>query len=1650
MFKALKKYITQISPNAQGSMLADPKPTGNMMKSLEKDVIPGGLADKKSDKDFNKKNLKEGIKVEKEHTSDSDIAKEIAEDHLTEDPKYYKKLATIEKSESFNFEELKAHLNTDEEANNFMNRIEDKYLASRSSLDYLTQVLKENLKEGDIDTEVRYNTNRSIYLDNKDLDSLKSGLNKVIPRLKVRIRQYAPNENKWENIAYLELKAKNKEGLTNKIRVRIFSSSIKSISLGEALEVTPDLVNINKDISADLLRKRVAYINNIIQTYGLKEQIEVNYERRAYTGKNVRVTIDDNLRYLNPQKISEEVAFGIKASKNWIKVSNLNYKLKNDRSIIIEVKYEKEVPSWLKKLLKDIEAKPVKFSKYCSAMTSFLDSKKEMNLMSSLQEDYSLNKAENKNPYGKVYTSTKDYIEANRGKTVPSAAKAPQNIQPKLPKVPQTINPKLGKVIMKSLPFGMTLQKGAMRRLAPFKPEDTKRNTMSNMSDWQTGEEPLAREALKDIGMDPNARKRALHKLSAVTPTRKVADGKREFLLHRGMDRDEFENNTFKDKSGKRIISHKNIETEGPEEGDKILQGATSWTPHLKIAHSFKNNYEGNIPKYNIQGYQGKDKRKPAGITSAWIHENNIAFIPKQYGHPEIASPEVKEGDIEDRKNPYAQEHEVIVKPNHSSELVHRNEVEKLLGIANKNDPKFHKLLAPKNIDQQINRRAKAVTGPISSEGVTREYAQRRFKKSELAKGQNGDWQKEGYKISHSGSLNDGNFTIHAHDIHGNKVGHSQIDKEPNNMIYNSFIRIEDAHQRKGLGSAMLAHAEKVTGKKLSPTSLIEDTGFSSPGKAIWDNPNRSFGKSELAKGQNGDWQKEGYSIEHYPHQDESLITIHAKDRNGKKVGEAHFTPYFSNHKTGIDEKSKTHIRPYHDTDNFDEATPAVDVRRDHRRKGLASAMYAHAEKISGKKIKDIGPENRTSSGRALWNQKNRQFGKSEKFPNEYRYAISHAPKENVGQNLKRAFDGIDTTDAKHYYEVTALHHGKPVGSVSALAYDNGDLQIAGAGLNEEHQNRGVGRAMYEKLYQTAALNGHNKIISSFPSEEARRVHEAIGKKHGLTVEKKFGGANLSYKNPFAKNEPLAKAPADFAPSRTSVFVAGPATDLVTPRSERGFEEPRKVINLPNGLRYEHEEDKNSFGDVQHNHFLIHPDFPNKPLAAVKTKPADVANIKADIKERVDYDKDHQIKESKVDPDHAGKGYGKQLYSAILRHFVPENGKLWSDKQTSANAQKAWESFRPKTGVRGYIGPHPSTNPNSNDIEYERKPNFISIPDHSKWKDEEHFPKQNNSLSQQKPTKMAASEMAKSNYGPKGMKLYSQADNARRKQTQNTSSDQEMDIQGIKVKIGANTVGEQGKDKLNRENKEIQIKNKKQPVKIFSPEEKEALAQKMGLKKSVFGIDYIMIMNENFNDNENYMAKGRIKEALLAGTLALSPAHLRPEPQEPKKIEVNQTSKPSSPINKDKFSQRMLASIRHVESSDGKNTNHAIVNHGLNAGTSAAGVNYGIMPLTIFEIVKKNPEINKNHPNLMKLKLNEVKSYLNKHPGLEDKLANSHLQRLRKIFGDDPVKIGYSWLQGISKTKKDLAEGKDISKHWHSAKIMKAFKNQNLPKKRLP
>jgi len=102
-------YEEQLKPLIEQFLQENKEILKSLGIEIEKseDVIPGGLAEGKDKKDVAKKyniseeevekKCKEGTKVEMEHTTDKNVAHEIARDHLWEDINYYTKLKKIEK-----------------------------------------------------------------------------------------------------------------------------------------------------------------------------------------------------------------------------------------------------------------------------------------------------------------------------------------------------------------------------------------------------------------------------------------------------------------------------------------------------------------------------------------------------------------------------------------------------------------------------------------------------------------------------------------------------------------------------------------------------------------------------------------------------------------------------------------------------------------------------------------------------------------------------------------------------------------------------------------------------------------------------------------------------------------------------------------------------------------------------------------------------------------------------------------------------------------------------------------------------------------------------------------------------------------------------------------------------------------------------------------------------------------------------------------------------------------------------------------------------------------------------------------------------------------------------------------------------------------
>jgi hypothetical protein len=86
----MSKWLDKVLADSKKAKLVLPT------RLVKAEVIPGGLAEGKTDSDFNPTQLNAGTEVEMEHTNDRAAAREIARDHLAEDPHYYKKLKRME------------------------------------------------------------------------------------------------------------------------------------------------------------------------------------------------------------------------------------------------------------------------------------------------------------------------------------------------------------------------------------------------------------------------------------------------------------------------------------------------------------------------------------------------------------------------------------------------------------------------------------------------------------------------------------------------------------------------------------------------------------------------------------------------------------------------------------------------------------------------------------------------------------------------------------------------------------------------------------------------------------------------------------------------------------------------------------------------------------------------------------------------------------------------------------------------------------------------------------------------------------------------------------------------------------------------------------------------------------------------------------------------------------------------------------------------------------------------------------------------------------------------------------------------------------------------------------------------------------------
>ncbi len=255
-------------------------------------------------------------------------------------------------------------------------RIEDKFLIPRERSLELFELLESNLEPSYPQAGTQFNLIESLYFDTENLDVFRSHFQQLESRFKMRIRRYATNGEWKDDAVHLELKAKEM-GVSKKARFKIGPTECSILSLGQRIPLSLELVRRNQKLGALTLLKRMSRINSLVSRLSLRPQGRITYLRRAYERDNLRVTVDDQIRYQilapTPASTREEIL----GAPIWGTAQAMRSGFRKQDHLILEVKHRGQIPEWVTRFTESVGTQKTSFSKYCFAISDHLSEASE-------------------------------------------------------------------------------------------------------------------------------------------------------------------------------------------------------------------------------------------------------------------------------------------------------------------------------------------------------------------------------------------------------------------------------------------------------------------------------------------------------------------------------------------------------------------------------------------------------------------------------------------------------------------------------------------------------------------------------------------------------------------------------------------------------------------------------------------------------------------------------------------------------------------------------------------------------------------------------------------------------------------------------------------------------------------------------------------------------------------------------------------------------------------------------------------------------------------------------------------------------------------------------------------------------------------------
>lgn len=230
--------------------------------------------------------------------------------------------------------------------NNYFDKVyrnELKYYINFHDYEYLTSVFKQLMH-----TDSNANENNEYFIRSLYFDSIINGdfYDKVIgvqDRKKIRLRIYNYNQ---QNV---KLEIKNKYS-------QYMLKETSTITKDDCIKLIHGNTSILQKKDDEVLTKAYYYM---IKDY-YKPAVIVDYEREAYTYdiQNIRITFDKNIR----SSITDFDIFN--PHINMVQVFD-------EPTMVLEVKYNRLLPSWIKETLAKISSNSSSISKYCKGRLLF-------------------------------------------------------------------------------------------------------------------------------------------------------------------------------------------------------------------------------------------------------------------------------------------------------------------------------------------------------------------------------------------------------------------------------------------------------------------------------------------------------------------------------------------------------------------------------------------------------------------------------------------------------------------------------------------------------------------------------------------------------------------------------------------------------------------------------------------------------------------------------------------------------------------------------------------------------------------------------------------------------------------------------------------------------------------------------------------------------------------------------------------------------------------------------------------------------------------------------------------------------------------------------------------------------------------------------